>query len=200
MAEEGKKTMSEWGKKILSIFDKGVSASKKGIQSAGSAISDFGDKSVLRIEKSQLQNKADKAYAELGKLVFAKLSSSRSAFVTASDEGVSDVITTIKSLLSNITKHEEAINEGKASEEKADTKKPAAKAKTASSSTKAKATTAKKSATKKTATKKTASAKASAKPVAKKATKTAATKTATTKTTTKKTTAKAGAKKSAAKK
>ena len=195
MAEEGKKTMSEWGKKILSIFDKGVSASKKGIQSAGSAISDFGDKSVLRIEKSQLQNKADKAYAELGKLVFAKLSSSRSAFVTASDEGVSDVITTIKSLLSNITKHEEAINEGKASEEKADTKKPAAKAKTASSSTKAKATTAKKS-----ATKKSASAKASAKPVAKKATKTAATKTATTKTTTKKTTAKSGAKKSAAKK
>ena len=185
MAGDAKKTMSDFGKKILSIFDKGVSASKKGIQNAGTAISDFGDKSVLRIEKSQLQSKADKAYAELGKLVFSKLSGSRSAFVTASDEGIADVITTIKTLLANISKHNDAINEGKPAEVSAS--KPAAKKTTAKSTAKttAKASTAKPAA-KKTATKtsakapakKTAAKTSSPKAPAKKTAKPAAKKTA----------------------
>ena len=206
MAEEKSNGMfAGLGKKIMSVFDKGVAASKKGLQSAGTAVSDFGEKSVLRIEKTQLQSKADKAYAELGRLVFEKLTSSRAASVSASDEGVKDIVSVIKALNSDIEQHSDAINEGKSEKT---TKTTSAKS-TAAKTTKAPAKTASTRSTAKTAPKSTAkapakstasksSAKTTTKSSAKKpAAKTTASKTSATKTTT---TKKSGTKKSTEKK
>ena len=205
MAEEKSNGMfAGLGKKIMSVFDKGVAASKKGLQSAGTAVSDFGEKSVLRIEKTQLQSKADKAYAELGRLVFEKLTSSRAASVSASDEGVKDIVSVIKALNSDIEQHSDAINEGKSEKT---TKATSAKS-TAAKTTKAPAKTASTRSTAKTSSKSTAKTapKSAAKAPAKTATKssakkpaakTTASKTSATKTTT---TKKSGTKKSTVKK
>ena len=74
--EKQKSTLRE---KIFNMLGKGVSASKKGIKTAGNAISDFGDKSVLRIENSQIKSRIEKKYAQLGSYVYSVLAEKKSA-------------------------------------------------------------------------------------------------------------------------
>ena len=56
----------DFGSKVKSWFSKGAKASKEAIEKAGDKVQDFTDKSVLKIEKKQLESKRDDSYLELG--------------------------------------------------------------------------------------------------------------------------------------
>ncbi|GEM_PF-2230218 len=103
MSENEEKKGSDMREKIKSYIDIGVAASQKGLKSAGKAITDFGDKSVQRIELTKLRTKEGKAFAELGKAVYKKLSS-KAASVEASDEELSDMLKAIDKLEKDIKK------------------------------------------------------------------------------------------------
>lgn len=193
---ESKLTFKE---KFLSILGKGVTASKKGFKTAGNAISDFGDKSVLRIENSQIRSRIEKKYCQLGEYIYNVLKEKKTAVLTASDSNIKDIMAEIDGLFDQVSANTESIkavdenrrilNENESSE-KTETVKPAARkaaaGKTASASAKASKTTASRTAAKKPAASKTSAAKASAaktsaakKPAAKKtAAKPASAKTA----------------------
>lgn len=113
MAEEEKGKVV--GKKILSYIDKGVAASRKGLETAGKAISDFGDKSVHRIEIAQLKGKQEKTFTALGELVHQKILAGETS-VSAADEEIAAKEAEIVRLAGEIEKHEEAIKEIKNAE------------------------------------------------------------------------------------
>lgn len=96
--------------KLRSAIDSGVEVSKKGISSAGSAISDFGDKSVLRIELSQLNGRAEKIYAQLGKYAVETFLSQENSTLSAGDEKINSWLTDIKDLRAKIQEKEKALN------------------------------------------------------------------------------------------
>ena len=104
---------------LKQYIDKGVEASKKGFKTAGSAISDFGDKSVLQIELTQLNTKLTKEYAVLGEVSYSQLTG-KTAKVDAKSEKVSASVEKIAALLKDIKKHEKQI---KGIEKAAETKK-----------------------------------------------------------------------------
>ena len=106
MAEK-KENDGTFGKTVLEYIDRGVEASKRGIKSAGSAISDFGDKSVRRIELSQLKSKLAKAYAKLGAHAYEKLAVEKAESISPSqDEELASSIEEIKKIQKDIKKHE----------------------------------------------------------------------------------------------
>ena len=67
--EETSSSKKLFAKNLKQYLDKGVEVSKKGLKTAGSAISEFGDKSVNKIDIVQLKNRLVKKYQELGQAV-----------------------------------------------------------------------------------------------------------------------------------
>ena len=108
-AKAMKDTAASMGRTILSYIDRGVEASKKGFRTAGSAISDFGDKSVLRIELSQLKAKRAKALNELGTFAYQALLEGKT--LEAQEESVCTVFKTLQKLAEDIEKREKALGE-----------------------------------------------------------------------------------------
>ncbi len=111
MAEEDEKkdNASAIGKSFLNFIDKSVEASRTGLRAAGNAIGDFGDKSVLRIELTQLNAKMNKLYAELGKVTYERLSAGDESQVSMSDEKVKSIVDEMKKVSENIHFHEMAL-------------------------------------------------------------------------------------------
>ena len=103
-AENTKTGLNDFKKKFFGFLD-----------SAGNAISDFGDKSVVRIEITQLNSKLDKAYKELGRTVYEALSQGEGTSVSSGDENIASKLTGIKELLEGIEKREKALSEEKKS-------------------------------------------------------------------------------------
>lgn len=60
--------------KIKNIFNKTVEVSKNTFEKAGDAVQDFSDKTMIRIEKNQLDGKLNDAFAEFGIVIFNSLS------------------------------------------------------------------------------------------------------------------------------
>lgn len=110
--EEKKTEETASGKKLFAktlkqYLDKGVEASKKGLKTAGSAISEFGDKSVNKIDIVQLKSRLEKKYQELGQAVAEQLA----------EDGISiskDSLV-VSEKLSAINELKEKINEKEAS-------------------------------------------------------------------------------------
>ncbi len=107
---ESKKTFKDLKNKFFSFLDSGVEASKKGIKSAGSAISDFGDKSVVRIELTQLNSKLEKSYKSFGELCYKKLSESET--LSNADEDVKKELGVVKEILDGISERKKQLSEG----------------------------------------------------------------------------------------
>lgn len=103
--QNAKESMAAFGKTILSYIDKGVEASKKGLKTAGNAISDFGDKSVNRIELTQLKGRLEKNYADLGKLAYAALKENTP--LSSENPETAALVQSISKNLEDIKKHEE---------------------------------------------------------------------------------------------
>lgn len=106
--EETSSSKKLFAKNLKQYLDKGVEVSKKGLKSAGSAISEFGDKSVNKIDIVQLKNRLVKKYQELGQAVAEQLvedgiSVSKDSLV------VSEKLSSIKELKEKIHEKEEAL-------------------------------------------------------------------------------------------
>ncbi|MBR5932938.1 MAG: hypothetical protein IK002_03015 [Treponema sp.] len=161
MKEETKEKTKTFMNKVKKVFDRGIVASKKALGVAGDAVQDFSDKSVLRIEKMQLETKLKKQYEMLGEYAFSVLTKKSSVSIT--DTKVSSALKEIKRINSEIKIRENALSqegpvnmeEVKAKSSKAPAKTSAKKAKT-STKTAAKKTPGKtaKSTAKKTSSKK----------------------------------------------
>lgn len=56
-------------RKLRDILEKGAKVSKAAFEKAGDAVQEFSDKSVVRLERKQLENRRDTKYTELGRAV-----------------------------------------------------------------------------------------------------------------------------------
>ncbi|MBP5442569.1 MAG: hypothetical protein J6Y60_04950 [Treponema sp.] len=107
---ENKENDGTLGKTVLGYIDRGVEASKRGLKSASSAISEFGDKSVRRIELSQLKSRLTKTYAKLGSHAYEKFVAEKMESLSpSSDEDLASMIDEIKKIQKDIQKHEKAL-------------------------------------------------------------------------------------------
>lgn len=107
-AENGgnsEKKKSEFGRTLKSYLNKGVEASRKGIKSAGSAIGEFGDKSVIRLDIAQLKSKLDKELRNLGEAVAAEFSESENV----SRESVAEKLKAISDIKEKIGEKESSL-------------------------------------------------------------------------------------------
>ena len=105
MSEENNEDKkNSFSKTFFEYLDKGVEASKKGLKTASTAVSDFGDKTVLKIELTQLNNKVEKKYTELGKLMY------KESPLVIENEEIKKVIQEINDLNADIEKHKAEIN------------------------------------------------------------------------------------------
>lgn len=95
--------------KMKSYLDKGVEASKDAFSKAGSAVQSFGDKSVVRIEKKQLEIKLQQEKLNLGILVYDILSGEDKITLSNDDSRVSGIIAEISRLKNEIEKRDEAL-------------------------------------------------------------------------------------------
>lgn len=105
--EETSSSKKLFAKTLKQYLDKSVEVSKKGLKSAGSAISEFGDKSVNKIDIVQLKSRLVKKYQELGQAVAEQLA----------EDGISiskDSLV-VSEKLSAINELKEKINEKEAS-------------------------------------------------------------------------------------
>lgn len=125
MEEEKKTNVSDIGQKIKAYIDKGVEASKKGFKTAGSAISEFGDKSVMKIELTQLKAKLTKEYSTFGQNAYNQLVAKKNSTMDLTSKEASASVVAISKLLKDIKKHEKDIA---AVEKKEEEKKSAKKA------------------------------------------------------------------------
>jgi len=125
MQEEKKTNVSDVGKKIKEYIDKGVEASKKGFKTAGSAISEFGDKSVMKIELTQLKAKLTKEYSTFGQNAYNQLVAKKNSTMDLTSKEAAASVEAISKLLKDIKKHEKDIA---AVEKKEEDKKSAKKA------------------------------------------------------------------------
>ena len=57
---------NEIGNKVKGWFEKRSKATKEAVEKAGDKVQDFTDKSVVKIEKHQLESKRDLKYEEMG--------------------------------------------------------------------------------------------------------------------------------------
>lgn len=67
MSKENNIDVEEIETKIKDVVVKGTEVSKNAISKAGEAIQTFSDKSILKIERSQLASKRNKTYEALGR-------------------------------------------------------------------------------------------------------------------------------------
>ena len=101
----------ELKEKFKQGVDKIVTSSKKAIGKAGVAMQDFSDKSVICIEKHQLETKLEAEYIRLGELVAARFLVEPSASVSASEDTVASIIKEISRYNEEIKKREETLAE-----------------------------------------------------------------------------------------
>lgn len=164
MKEETKEKTKNFMDKVKKVFDRGIVASKKALGVAGDAVQDFSDKSVLRIEKMQLESKLKKQYELLGE--YASDTFVKKTSLASADTKVSAFIKEIKRIKSEIKTRETALAaEGAVKPAAKTASKPASKtaAKKPASASASKKASASKAPAKKTAKKSTAAKKTSSK-------------------------------------
>lgn len=129
MTKEQKDKAAKIWDDVKGGLEKGYAASKKGLAKAGVAIQKFSDKSVVAVEKKQLESKRKKSYARLGEIAAKKLSAKNASPISASNEDVAALLKEIAGFNKEIAKCEKQLKEfetdGKKSSEKPAAKKRA---------------------------------------------------------------------------
>ena len=132
MTKEQKDKAAKIWDDVKGGLEKGYAASKKGLAKAGVAIQKFSDKSVVAVEKKQLESKRKKSYARLGEIAAKKLSAKNASPISASDEDIAALLKEIAGFNKEIAKCEKQLKEfetdGKKSSEKPAAKKRSEKA------------------------------------------------------------------------
>lgn len=126
MTKEQKDKAAKIWDDVKGGLEKGYAASKKGLAKAGVAIQKFSDKSVVAVEKKQLESKRKKSYARLGEIAAKKLSAKNASPISASDEDVAALLKEIAGFNKEIAKCEKQLKEFE-SDGKKSSEKPAAK-------------------------------------------------------------------------
>ena len=93
---------NEFKEKVRDGMDKFIESSKKVLGAAGNAVQDFSDKSVVRIEKSQLESKLHEQYRKFGEYVADILIADSSASINTSDSKVSEFLAEINNISKEI--------------------------------------------------------------------------------------------------
>ena len=106
-------TKEEFKAKFMDGFDKFVKSSKKAFGKAGSAVQDFSDKSVIRIEKKQYESKRDGLYEKLGKIVADSLIENPSAAIDFSSQEIVSIIEDVKKYTDEIKNREDLLSKEK---------------------------------------------------------------------------------------
>lgn len=106
--EETSSSKKLFAKTLKQYLDKSVEVSKKGLKSAGSAISEFGDKSVNKIDIVQLKNRLVKKYQELGQAVAEQLAEDGIS-ISKDSLVVSEKLSSIKELKEKINEKEASL-------------------------------------------------------------------------------------------
>ena len=126
MTKEQKDKAAKIWDDVKGGLEKGYAASKKGLAKAGVAIQKFSDKSVVAVEKKQLESKRKKSYARLGEIAAKKLSAKNASPISASDEDVAALLKEIAGFNKEIAKCEKQLKEFETDGKKT-SEKPAAK-------------------------------------------------------------------------
>lgn len=93
----------ELGQKLKGWFTKGAQASKEAFEKAGDKVQEFSDKSVVRLEKKQLEGKLDAKYKEIGEKIVQLLNAGNLSFTNPEDEsGIKNSLEEIKKLQDDI--------------------------------------------------------------------------------------------------
>ncbi len=100
---------NELKEKVKGGAEKIFSSSKKALGKAGTAVQEFSDKSVIKIEKHQFETKKNEQFEKLGKLAFEKFKDNDSAVLSASEETVVAIREEIANLDKEIAKREELL-------------------------------------------------------------------------------------------
>lgn len=127
MKQETKEKAAKLWDDVKSGLKSGFNATKKGLKSAGSAIQNYSDLSVVAMEKKQFESKRKKDYTALGELVASKLSAKSAKPLSAEDEELSPILKEIASFNREISKREKILKDSEKKDSKADEKKAGAK-------------------------------------------------------------------------
>ncbi len=103
--------MNDFVNRMKDYLDKGVEVSKDAISKASEKVADFGGKSVVRIEISQLESKAQKELLALGTLIYEKLSIKGEFSVEKSDSEIAAALAVIDKLRSEIESRKSELDE-----------------------------------------------------------------------------------------
>lgn len=91
------------------VFSKGVDLSKKALSKAGDAVQDFGDKSVIRMERHQAEQRRQELVRELGGIAVDCFIKNAKTALDASDEKVAEIIKEIVRLNGEIERRNEVL-------------------------------------------------------------------------------------------
>ena len=114
----GRKVMDkeEFKEKFKFGMEKVVESSKKALAQAGSAVQDFSDKSVIRIEIHQLESKRDEQVKLLGDLAMSRFLAEGTQTLSSDEEAVSAILEEVKKLDKDIAEHNEKLKAEKREE------------------------------------------------------------------------------------
>lgn len=73
-------------KKMKNFFTNGAKASKEAFVKAGDKVQEFSDKSLIKIEKKQLENKLNTKYSELGQKIYVLADKNIISFTNEDDK------------------------------------------------------------------------------------------------------------------
>lgn len=96
----------EW---VKGFFGKSAVVSRKAVKKAGNAIQDFSDKSVVKIEIKQFENKKKAKYSELGKYTAESFMEGNKKTLKSTDETVVKILEEIQSYDKEIQKRQNAL-------------------------------------------------------------------------------------------
>ncbi|MDE7291729.1 MAG: hypothetical protein K2N58_06755 [Treponemataceae bacterium] len=129
--EQNSKSAKFWDD-VKGGLEKGYAASKVGLKKAGAALQKFSDKSVVAVEKKQLEAKRKKTCVQIGEIVAKRLSAKNASPIGSSDEEIAPLLKEVANFDKEIAKREKSLKElekeGKTSDkQKADAPKKAGK-------------------------------------------------------------------------
>jgi hypothetical protein len=102
-----------FSEEVKKYVDKGVEVSKDALTKAGSAVQKFGDESVVRLEKIQLEKQLKDDTEKLGKTVYEILSIQGKERIDVTDESVALLVNEMKKLEAEIVARKNVLKESR---------------------------------------------------------------------------------------
>jgi hypothetical protein len=102
-----------FSEEVKKYVDKGVEVSKDALTKAGSAVQKFGDESVVRLEKIQLEKQLKDDTEKLGKTVYEIFAVQGMERIEVTDESVASIVNEMKKLEAEIVARKNVLKESR---------------------------------------------------------------------------------------